>query len=209
VYTLLERPVPDDLFVSNISTGPRLEAEPTGLITPTLDGEETSYFEWLGAGRFEAREAGGTMHRVEAQEGVVRGVAFGFDEDRLYVRVDASRPVLDLLADGYEFALTFLSPGGVRFTVRQALGRLTGAFWHRVAQPPHWVESGAERSALGAGDVLEMAVPIGDLGGAVAEVAFQVTVLGAGGEEMERHPRQRPIRVRVADAEFEARHWTV
>jgi alpha-amylase/alpha-mannosidase (GH57 family) len=211
VHTLLERPVPDDLFVSNISTGlwPRLEAEPTGLITPTLDGEETSYFEWLGAGRFEVREERGTMHRSEAREAVVRAVAFGFDEEQLYVRVDGSRPVLDLLADGYEFALTFLSPGGLRFSVRQALGRLAGVFWHLVAHPPHWVESGAERSALGAGDLLEMAVPLSDLGAPVGEVVFQVTIHGPGGEEVERHPRHRPIRVRIADAEFEARHWTV
>src|SRR6185436_1415068 len=61
VYRLLNRPVPDELFVSNISGGapPPTEYGPTGLLTPTLDGEDTSYFEWLGAGTLEVRETAG------------------------------------------------------------------------------------------------------------------------------------------------------
>src|SRR5205823_15096589 len=63
VYTLLRRPVPDELFMSNISSAARGPAAqpPAGFITPTLDGEETSYFEWLGAGVLEVREAAGAM----------------------------------------------------------------------------------------------------------------------------------------------------
>src|SRR3979409_1717497 len=48
-YRRLEKPVPDELFLSNISTTPSsaTQTEPTALLAPTLDGEETSYFEWL------------------------------------------------------------------------------------------------------------------------------------------------------------------
>src|SRR4029450_958433 len=66
VYRLLQQPVPDELFVSNISTAPAARADlaPTGLISPVLDGEETSYFEWLGAGQFEVRDVAGAMHQT-------------------------------------------------------------------------------------------------------------------------------------------------
>src|SRR6185312_3569479 len=58
VYKLLQKPTPDELFVSNISTAAAPEqTDPSGLITPTLDGEDTSYFEWLGAGALEVRDA--------------------------------------------------------------------------------------------------------------------------------------------------------
>ena len=48
--------VPDELFVSNISSSPvgAAQTDPTMLLSPTIDGEETSYFEWLGGGRYEA-----------------------------------------------------------------------------------------------------------------------------------------------------------
>ena len=62
VYKLLGMPVPDELFVSNISTGvvvAAAETSPSAFFTPTLDGEETSYFEWLGAGAVEVRGAVG------------------------------------------------------------------------------------------------------------------------------------------------------
>src|SRR4029077_11278611 len=51
-YRLLQKQAPDELFVSNISSGATAPAQsvPTALLTPTLDGEETSYYEWLGAG---------------------------------------------------------------------------------------------------------------------------------------------------------------
>ena len=91
VYRLLDQPVPDELFVSNISTRPRRrpQTEPTALLAPTLDGEETSYFEWLGAGTLEVREVAGAMHQTDRRPAVDRRlVQFGFDHERLFVRVD-------------------------------------------------------------------------------------------------------------------------
>ena len=68
MYRLLQKPVPDELFVSNISGlgAPPAETAPTALLTPTLDGEETSYFEWLGAGALEVRDRGGAMHQIHS-----------------------------------------------------------------------------------------------------------------------------------------------
>ncbi len=61
VYRLLEKPVPDELRVSNISGlgAPTAQTAPIALLRPTLDGEETSYFEWLGAGALDIRDDGG------------------------------------------------------------------------------------------------------------------------------------------------------
>jgi alpha-amylase/alpha-mannosidase (GH57 family) len=44
VYRLLGKPIPDELFISNISAGapPPAERQPAGLLTPVLDGEETT-----------------------------------------------------------------------------------------------------------------------------------------------------------------------
>ena len=158
--------MPDELFVSNISTAapPAVQTEPTALLTPTLDGEESSYFEWLGAGSLEIRETAGAMHQSTRRAPFLSLVQFAFDRERLFVRVDADWPLVDLLADGHEISLKFLQPDALRFSVRQTMGRLTGLFWDRrtessTTEPAQgrWVERGTGSSAVAAGQVLESA----------------------------------------------------
>src|SRR5437773_8416238 len=112
VYRSLQKPIPDELFLSNISTGASVGAQttPSGYVTPTIDGEETSYFEWLGAGSLEIRKLDGVMHQGDRRAPVLTLVQFGFDREHLYVRLDAARRVADLLSEGYEFSLKFLHP---------------------------------------------------------------------------------------------------
>ena len=61
VYRALDKPTPEELFVTNITTEPpRTVAEPpSAFVSATLDGEVTSYFEWLGAGALQLVGAGG------------------------------------------------------------------------------------------------------------------------------------------------------
>jgi alpha-amylase/alpha-mannosidase (GH57 family) len=212
VYRSLQKPIPDELFFSNISTGMAAGAQttPSGYVTPTIDGEETSYFEWLGAGSLEIRKLPGAMHQGDRRESVLTLVQFGFDRDRLYVRLDAGRRLADLLSEGYEFSLKFLHPEGVRFSVRQAMGKLSGLFWdRRTTKAPQWVERGSGGAIVAAGTVLEVAVPLVDLGLKPGDVvAFFVAVYDVDDAELERHPAHRPIESEVPDEQFEARNWT-
>jgi hypothetical protein len=135
-------------------------------------------------------------------------VHFGFDRERLFVRIDSSRPVVDLLAEGRELSLKFFTPDGLRFSVRQSLGRLSGRFWVRQEVEPQWVDRGPGGAMVAAGTVLELAMPFTDLGVAAGQpVEFFVAAYDAEGAELERHPAHRPIEVVLPDALFEARHW--
>jgi alpha-amylase/alpha-mannosidase (GH57 family) len=208
-YRLAQKPVPDELFTTNISTGSTvgLQVQPTALLSPTVDGEETSYFEWLGAGSFEVRAVAGAMHQVERVPPVLTVIQFGFDRERLFVRIDAERPLVDVLAAGREVSLKFLVPEGVRYSVRQTFGRVTGAFWDRGHAEATWTERGPGGTTLAVGTVLELAVPLAELG-AVAGTALSFFVAMYQAEvETERHPEDRPIELTVPDDLFEARQW--
>src|SRR5205814_5821739 len=132
--------------------------------------------------------------------------------------VDGTLRIVDLLAGGRELSLKFVTPPLVRFTVRQALGRLVGTFWDRrttagaptaIANGAPWIERGPGGAAVAAGSVLEMALPLADLGIGIGQpVAFFVALYDVeSGAETERHPEHRPIEVVTPDALFEARHW--
>jgi hypothetical protein len=134
------------------------------------------------------------MHQADRAPAILTAVRFGFDRVRLYVRLDASRRLEDLLAEGHGFSLTFLQPGGVRYAVGQEFGRLTATHGVIVA----------------AGTVLELAIPLDQLSAEPGgRLAFFASVVDAHGREQERHPAHRPIELTVPDTGFRARHWAV
>ena len=214
VYRLLGQSIPDELFMSNISTGTLAasEAAPTGLLTPVIDGEETSYFEWVGAGILEVEDVAGAMHQTERAPRLLRLLSFGFDRARFYLRVDGVGPLQELFAEGYDLTVTFLRPEGLRVLVRQSsaatgLGHLTAGLW-RLEANTDWTEH-AGRVASAAGTILELGIRLSDLGIAPgASLAFFVALVDPLGHEVERHPPFRPVEAAVPDAWFEARNWT-
>jgi hypothetical protein len=205
VYRLMDRTPPDELLISNISTGipgaPVLE--PTSLMTPILDGERTSYFEWLGAGSYEVRDVMGAMHQIDRSEAILTAMWFGFDQRALYVRLDAKRRADDLLAQGYACGIRFLDPDGLQAVIRRAGGTPAAAL----------NADGRSVAALemAAGSVLEVAIPIAALTAgqatAVRTVRFFVTLAGADGVELEQHPPHQPVNLALPDERFAAAHW--
>ncbi|MSO45393.1 MAG: glycoside hydrolase [Acidobacteria bacterium] len=186
VYRLLELPVPEELFVSNITTGaaPATELAPVGRVNPKLDGEETSYFEWMGAGLLEIRDVAGAMHQADRQASLLTLVHFGFGAGHFHLRLDATRRLADLLAEGHQCTVTFLQPPGSSVLVRQIGGRVE-ADWHGLS---------ADGILAAAGRILEVSIPLPVLERAPGEpVAFFVALLDPTGRELERHPGYRPI----------------
>jgi hypothetical protein len=58
---------------------------PSGPVRPVIDGEVTSYFEWIGAGIYRVDERSGSMH---GKTFLVKEVHFGSDGANFYLRVD-------------------------------------------------------------------------------------------------------------------------
>jgi alpha-amylase/alpha-mannosidase (GH57 family) len=210
-YGFLRQPVPDELFVSNISTGAptHVQTDPTRLLAPTLDGEDSSYFEWLGAGTLQVRDVAGAMHRADGRQSILTIVRFGIDRERLFVRIDSTRAARDLLADGYQYTLTFLEPEGRRLTISGPRGTAETGWWVRARQTGPWISQGVSGSLAAAGSVLELALPLVALGHpARAAIAFLVGLIGPTGTELERHPPQRPLTLLISGEQFAARNWT-
>ncbi|MBI5267327.1 MAG: hypothetical protein HY851_08855, partial [candidate division Zixibacteria bacterium] len=58
---------------------------PDQMVTPTIDGHLTHYYEWTGSGYFDCLRAGGAMHRAAQR---LQGIFFAYDRDRIYIRLD-------------------------------------------------------------------------------------------------------------------------
>jgi hypothetical protein len=153
------------------------------------------------------------MHQTSPEPALATAIRFGSDREHLFVRIDTARSAVDLLAEGYECSLKFLRPARVRFSVRQEVGRLTGAFWDRTGgegQADGWIRRGTGTATVAAGDILELAIPYADLHLTPGETtAFFVAFYDMASAERERHPKNRPIEVTVPDARYVAGLWSV
>ena len=209
VYRALDRPVPEELFVTNISTAPpavRIEP-PTGFIHPIIDGQTTSYFEWVGAGCVDAGETAGAMHQVTDRTAIVSVVEFGVDLQRLYIRVDGTGPMRRLIDAGNDVRVKFLKPAGVQVVVRGNRDGLTVHLEDRL-DDGSWRRRECAGLMAAAAEIVEVQIPFTCLGVNTHDAVGFLVAVNRDGAEVEHHPRHGPIEIEAPDLEFPARNWT-
>ena len=210
VYRALDKPIPEELFVTNITTQPPVIEihRPSGFIDPVVDGEVTSYFEWIGAGCVEAAVAAGAMHQVSERATGIAAVEFGFNLENLFVRIDGTRPMHEVLAQGLDLTIGFLKPAGLRVVIQvDGDGRPQSRIVRR-SRGGSWEPIDCAGVMAAVGRVAEVQIPFRCLRTeAHAAVAF-IVALHRGSTELEHYPRHQPIEFEVPDREFAAVNWT-
>jgi alpha-amylase/alpha-mannosidase (GH57 family) len=147
-YAALDTAIPEDLFATNISTGAGPDRlEPSGLLSISLDGEETSFLEWVGAAGPALTRPGGAMHEVAASA-LISEVLVGRSADAMCLRLKGSG-LISKLADGSANLALVIGGQDVRVLP-------------------------IERSWLGVGTIIEAAIPFARIGGGDVEFAIQV-----------------------------------
>jgi hypothetical protein len=180
---------------------------PTGFIHPEIDGHISSYFEWIGSGCVDTTATAGAMHQVGGQAPGISLIEFGFDLESLFVRVDTSPWVRDLLASGLTVTLRFLSPSGFRLRIEQPVPDRVEAQLE-VQDGTNWAAQDSTGIAVAAESVLEVRIPFRSLGVQTHDAVALRVALSRNGTELEHHPRHRPIEFQVPDREFGALNWT-
>jgi alpha-amylase/alpha-mannosidase (GH57 family) len=95
---------------------------PLAFLDVLVDGRETNYFEWLGAGFYAAERQSSAMHgRVFA----IGDFLYGFGSSKLFLRID---PVVETLADmpDFELRITLWDSRETRITLTTQENKLTG-----------------------------------------------------------------------------------
>ncbi len=120
VYTLLGSDPPGSLFDA-ISRGSRtapIHAQPRSFSHVKVDGRAT-YFEWIDAARYVCGNERGTMTQVAS--GPIESVWFGFDAERLLIRVDTQGgPANEVLAGADRLRVGFVEPSDREIVVTAA-----------------------------------------------------------------------------------------
>lgn len=110
VYKIIGKDAPQELFVPIINTKKHIApiVEAASYINPTVDGEVSNYFEWLGAAEIMQEKTGGTMHKASF---LMSMLYYGFNEERdLYLRIDLGADVQNSELAGLIVSIELRSP---------------------------------------------------------------------------------------------------
>jgi alpha-amylase/alpha-mannosidase (GH57 family) len=123
VYRALGEQAPD-LLAHPIKRAPeraRRDA-PMAYLSVKIDGRESNYFEWLGAGLYATDRRTSAMH---GRAYVLGDLYYGFGRERFYLRVD---PIPEVVAEmpAFQLRLSMWDSRETRITLRIESGKLAG-----------------------------------------------------------------------------------
>ncbi len=206
VYKLLGQKPPERLLVPIKTKKAKIVREPSGLLSPTIDGIDTNYFEWINAGLIDASKCGGTMHQSET---IIKQVYFGFDTETLYLRFNLSLTPENSSGESERMNLNILfMEKGVRIAVpiSERKKKIEYTIFDK-GEKDAWVERKKENTA-GLDKILELAVKFEDIKAKQGEILKILTGIERGGLIIERCPEFGPIQVALPDADYESQLWT-
>src|SRR5215475_12451603 len=121
IYVALGQIAPDDL-AKPIKKLPEhaLHIPPSELLKIKVDGRETSYFEWLGAGLYSPERRRGAMHGRTYH---LRELRYGFDQQRFFLRLDCFANAIAEL-ESLEFRLTIQAADELTIIAKVEHGKL-------------------------------------------------------------------------------------
>ena len=123
VYLALGAEAPD-VLAEPIKRQPEvaLVLPPAAYLNVKVDGRESTYFEWMGAGLYSADRRSSSMH---GRLLLLHELRYGFDDKRFHLRADVFSEALAELRDA-EFRITVRAEQELRVVVRLAEGRVSG-----------------------------------------------------------------------------------
>jgi len=199
VYTLLGEAAPAVLNRPLTQAEKRtIHTSPKGFLSVKVDGRRT-YFEWLNAARYAGGGQRGTM--AMTSEAFLREVYFGFDLERLMVRIDTARRARDDLRSIDELRISFLEPNGYMLRVfRPSVPDRTLELLLNNEPVPAKIEFAVDQ-------IVELTLPFAALG-VVADDRVQMCVEAwSDRQSIDRAPREGILELTVPSEDYERIMW--
>lgn len=203
VYQILGIEPPDEIVNPIIlRRSVRVDVEPTGFVTPVIDGKKTTFYEWLSSGWIPTSGPAGAM---SGGAPLISSIYYGFDLSSFYLRMDftdTEEPrdftgwhVIVTIENSEKYRLDVDLANPVTFTLyRQSLDR--------------WIRR-ARRDTVASDKIFELGVLFEDIAAKTgSRVNFTVSVY-ENDVEHERWPLTGTISFTVPDADFQSLMWQV
>jgi hypothetical protein len=194
VYRIIGEKIPDELYIPIAKVINAFEIPPVMFINPCIDGFDSNFYEWKGAGLYDLTKEGGAMHRTSK---LVQKLVYGFDRENLYIRLDAAEKFSDLKGLCVEIKMT------------QA-GKTAGIKFIMDDRKIEGYDIDTRGIEFAAGDIFEAKIPFTKLGHMTDIKEFKMLiVISRDGLEIEKIPEKGVTMIQVPDERFELYNWKV
>lgn len=176
---------------------------PRAFISPTLDGRDTNYYEWLLAGRYDPVPGGGSMHQMRL---LIRRIYYGFDSRTIYLRIDPDPTLLTPpQADHTSLVVMIFEPRPLRIEITLPAAAVQ---CYEQNEDGAWVLS-QQTVQVAIDHIAELAIDMRDLNTRPGDrLVFQIMVK-RDTQEVERCPLRNPILMEIPEKDYEERMWMV
>jgi alpha-amylase/alpha-mannosidase (GH57 family) len=200
VFSLLDTPCPSALNQPISSAVQRaIHSQPTGFLPVKVDGRH-SYFEWICAGHYESGNERGTMTIVTDQ--LIREIYFGFDVERLMLRIDTLGDAADDLDQLDEIRVRFIEPAATEI-------RLTGFRRRQISGKLYRKGRAVAKADVEAAcdSILELSVRFTDLRVGTDDPIQMHIEAFANEQSIDRVPQEGNLEMSVPSPDFELMMW--
>ena len=199
VYSICGTTIPAALktHICRSETIPEMR-QPSDLINPSIDGQLTSFYEWTGAGIYEAGRAMGSMYQAER---FIENIHFGFNVTQLFLRIDFRKDANFPTQTGVR--IQFLQPQSAILNIADLTASVIDgnlAIGDRPAIPI---------PEICYGKILEIALPFAKLDWCSGQPITFIVHLHVNNVDLERHPDVGTLTVTLPGAQFELENWHV
>ena len=178
----------------------RADVEPTGLLTPEIDGRMTTFYEWLSAGWFPATGPEGAM---SGGKHLISSIYYGFDLKSLYFRFDFARHEEPL--DITDWSLSIQIQNGEHYRIDVSLDNPDNYLLFRKSKD-NWIRR-TRKKDVAVGKIIELGISFNDLNMESGQRGFFTVTICEKGLERERLPRTGNISFVVPDDNFQSIMW--
>lgn len=203
-YTLFNADIPRILEIP-ISRMDRKKpfSLPKRFLEVKLDGVVSNYFEWLDAGKYSSSKDMDTMHRTSRQP--IDGVFFGFDVDKLFIRIDFNKDLFSQHMEKGNFIITFVQPEELQIHT-SILAEKTLSFKIKNKTQNYFEK---DFYSISLNTIMELSCSFVDLGcSSGTEVEFLIELVNEG-EIIQRLPLRTVFCFSVPSTDFERMMWQV
>jgi alpha-amylase/alpha-mannosidase (GH57 family) len=205
VYTLLGCDPPGSFFTPISRGGGRrpLHNQPISFSHVKIDGRAT-YFEWIDAARYVCGNDRGTMTLVA--RGLLESIWFGFDAERLLVRVDTvGATAREGLAEVDRLRIGFVDPAEREVVVIEPAAALPVAYLNHAGR----LLANGTTIPVATGAICELAIPFARLDLEPGDPIRFYVELHKGDSSLDRAPREGVFELVAPSPDFERIMWQV
>ena len=177
---------------------------PRAFLDVTLDGRQTSYFEWSPAGHYDFRRDRGTMHKVS--DNLVSDLYFGFSQSTLFIRLDPAAEAAEGDEQPLEVVVWFAQ--GREAELRLRISDLHLGFPKMTLEGTNLSEP-IMLDTVAFKRILELSCPFEFLGYREGDKVEMFVEVKRNGKTVQRIPENTVIAFIVPSKDFERVMWQV